>query len=149
MSREEGGHIKIVAKIDAAERTDLTPVEAVEFMRFSMLVGEAFKNAMTARGVEIVKLNYEDLGNWAYKAEYQARGDRPHLHLHIFGRVATAKRQIFPEAVQLPPRSSGFYDGFEPLNSEDVAAIKNEIERLARTEKYDLKNWSGRNIMKA
>ena len=52
-----------------------------------MLVGEAFQNAMNNRGVPIVKINYEDLGNWAYSPEHKARGEKPHFHIHIFGRI--------------------------------------------------------------
>lgn len=32
-----------------------------------MLIGEAMEIAMNSRGIPVVKVNYEDLGNWAWK----------------------------------------------------------------------------------
>jgi len=141
ISREEGGHIKIVTKTGVPDRTKLDPIEAIELMRLTMLVGEAFEAAMNNRGVPVIKINYEDLGNWAYKPEYKARGDKPHLHIHLFGRALDAKKQVFPEAVYLPARESGFYDGFAPINDEDIEEIRKQITGLESTKKYALKSW--------
>lgn len=141
VSREEGGHIKINTKTGVEDRTKLTPEAAKELMRLTMLVGESFQKAMQNRGVQIVKINYADLGNWAYKPEYKAQGKKPHLHMHIFGRVMNAKNQVFPEAVYLPARESGFYDDFIPLNSGDVKEVKKQIETLSKTDKYNKINW--------
>jgi diadenosine tetraphosphate (Ap4A) HIT family hydrolase len=101
-----------------------------------MIVGEAFEEAMNNRGIPVVKINYQDMGNWAYK-----RGEKPFLHIHVFGRAKNSVKQLFPESVYLPDRSTGFYDGFEPLNNEDVAEIKKQMEEVEKQEKYDLKNW--------
>jgi diadenosine tetraphosphate (Ap4A) HIT family hydrolase len=139
VSREEGGHIRILPKDTArlSDRTDLTPKEAIEFIRLSMIVGEALQKAMNERGVPVVKINYEDLGNWAFK-----EAKRPIFHLHIFGRAKNAKKQIFPEAVSLPDRSTGFYDGFKPLNKEDIALIKKYIQQLFKKKKFADSAWS-------
>ena len=58
VSREEGGHIKIVTKTGVEDRTKLTPKTAKELMRLTMLVGEAFQNAMNNRGIPVIKINY-------------------------------------------------------------------------------------------
>lgn len=87
-------------------------------MRLSMIVGEALEIAMNNRGVKVVKVNYQDMGNWSYK-----EGAKPYLHYHIFGRVLGAPNQPFPESVYLPDRATGFYDKFTPLNEDDVAEI--------------------------
>ena len=137
VSREEGGHIKIVAKRPVTDRTQFTPQEAIEFIRLSMIVGEAYKIAMNKQGVEIIHINYEELGNWAFK-----RKEKPQFHLQIFGRVANAKKQVFPEAVYLPDRSTGFYDGFKPLSGEDIKLIREEIERLFKEDKFQNANWT-------
>jgi len=133
VSREEGGHIKIIAKREITDRTQFTPKEAIEFIRLSMIVGEAYKIAMNKQGVEIVHINYEELGNWAFK-----RGEKPQFHLQIFGRVEDAKKQVFPEAVYLPDRSTGFYDGFVPLNESDIEAIREEIEKISKEERFQV-----------
>lgn len=137
VSREEGGHIKIVTKHGVKDRTHLAPTAAIELMRLTMLVGKAMQIAMNNRGVPVVKINYEDLGNWAWKT-----GKKPHLHIHLFGRAENAVKQVFPEAVYLPARESGFYDSFEALNEEDIKEIQKQITSLENSEKYDLKNWN-------
>ena len=76
------------------------------------------------------------MGNWAYK-----RNEKPFLHVHIFGRATNAVKQIWPESVSLPARESGFYEGFEPLNTEDIEEVKKQIFQAEAKEKYQLKNW--------
>ena len=139
VSRADGGHLRIFPKDKAriSDRRDFSSLEAIEFIRLSMIAGQALETVMNKQGIPVVKINYEELGNWAFK-----RGEKPILHLHIFGRAKNATKQIFPEAVQLPDRSTGFYDGFEPLNKKDILLIKNEVERLYQTDKYQDSNWT-------
>lgn len=134
--RTEGGHIKIVTKTGVEDRTKLTPKQAIELMRLTMLIGEAFQTAMNNRGIPVAKVNYEDLGNWAYKT-----GAKPHLHIHLFGRAENAKKQVFPEAVYLPARETGFYDEFEALDEGDIKEIQRLINILEEQDKYKLANW--------
>ena len=136
VSRTDGGHIKIITTKNVEDSTQLTPKVAIELVRLTMLIGEAMQIAMNNRGIPVVKINYEDLGNWAYKT-----GVKPHLHIHIFGRAENATKQIFPEAVYLPARESGFYEGFEPLSPDDILEIQKQILILENLEKYNLKNW--------
>ncbi len=136
VSREEGGHVKIVAKGNYEDLTQFDPCVAVEYARLLQLVGEAYPIAMNNRGVPVIWMNYETLGNWAFKTN-----EKPHFHTQIFGRVADAKKQVWPEAVNLPARESGFYDGFEPLNEPDVAELRKQIELLANSDKYSFSSW--------
>lgn len=57
-------------------------------------------------------------------------------HIRIFGRAKTATKQKYGEAVQLPKKHTGFYEGFKPLDEEDIKAIYEEIEKLLQTDKY-------------
>jgi len=43
--------------------------------------------------------------------------------------------------VYLPDRKSGFYDKFEPLNADDIAEIKKQIDLISKEQKYLDKNW--------
>lgn len=135
--RLEGGHIRIKIK-DATitDRTKIDPSTAIELMRLTIVVGEAFEVAMNKIGIPVIKINYQDMGNWAYK-----EGKLPFLHIHVFGRVADAVKQPWPESMYLPDRQTGFYDGFEPLNRDDIVAIRSEMERLFQEEKYQDNNW--------
>lgn len=138
VSREEGGHIRIRIKDKSiTDRTKLDPKVAIELIRLTMVVGEAMELGMNERGVPVVKINYQDMGNWAYKT-----GEKPFLHVHIFGRVLNVPHQPYPESVYLPNRSSGFYDNFVPLDNEDIVTIQTKIKEIFTQEKYQDKNWT-------
>lgn len=131
VDREEGGHIRIRSKINVSDRTKLTPEQAVEYMKLSMVAGEALTTVLNKQGIDIGIVNYQEMGNWSvFKPEGVT------LHMHIFGRAKTATIQKYGEAVLLPRRVSGYYDGFEPLNENDIEEMKKEIERLLSTAKY-------------
>jgi len=137
VSRTDGGDIRIKIKdISITDRTKVTPKIAIEFMRLTMIVGQALEIVMNQQGIPVVKINYHDMGNWAYK-----KGEKPFFHLHIFGRAKNAVYQIFPEAVYLPDRSTGFYDKFEPLNENDVVEIKKYIEKLFQEDRFADALW--------
>lgn len=137
VSREEGGHLRIKSKEKIfGSRMDLNPNEAIEVMRLSMMAGEALKRGMTLRGIPIIRINYMEAGNWAVKS-----GKTFFFHIHVYGRTENAKIQIWPEAVQLPSRDTGFYDNFMPLNEEDIKELKKQFYIIENEEKYKLKYW--------
>ena len=138
LPRTDGGHIRIKIKDESiTDRTKIEPKVAIELMRLTMVVGEALQTAMNNLGIPVVKINYQDMGNWAYK-----ENKLPFLHVHVFGRASNAKKQPWPESMYLPDRKTGFYGGFEPLNANDVSEIKEEIEKIFKKEKYSNKAWN-------
>ncbi len=137
VSREEGGHLRIFPKDENVSCiNDLTPSQASELIRLEMLVREAIIAAMNEQGIPVVWVNLEDLGNWAFKTN-----ERPKLHIHVFGRAATATKQKWPEAPYLPDRTTGFYDDFVPLTDEDMAVINRTINQLLTEERYSDFEW--------
>ena len=61
ISREDGGHIWIRSKKNYfASRLDLSPKEAIEVMRLTMLVSEAMVKGMKNRGIKIERINYQE-----------------------------------------------------------------------------------------
>jgi diadenosine tetraphosphate (Ap4A) HIT family hydrolase len=137
VSREEGGHIRIFPKnLEVSCINDLTPRQAIELIRLEMVVREALIEGMNQQGIKVVWVNLEDLGNWAFK-----RNERPRLHIHVFGRVFSEGKQSMPEAIYLPDRSSGFYEGFQPLTDDDMKLISNLIKEKFNDQKYNDSNW--------
>jgi diadenosine tetraphosphate (Ap4A) HIT family hydrolase len=137
LPRTDGGHIRLKVKDESIEdRAQIQAPLAIEYMRLSMIVGEALYIAMNNRGIPVVKINYQDMGNWAFKL-----GKRPYLHYHIFGRASNAVKQPWPESMYLPDRKTGFYDGFEPLNAADIEEIQKQITIVEAQEKYRLDKW--------
>lgn len=133
IDRHEGGHLVIKSKIHVRDRTKLTKEQALEYTLLSMLIGEALVEGMKKQGVDIGLVNYQDMGNWSV---FKPEG--PILHMHIFGRATSATIQKYGDAVQLPHRETGFYDTFNPLNTDDISSITAEISRLVSTEKYSM-----------
>lgn len=136
ISREEGGHIRIIPKVRISDRQDLSPEKAIELMRLTMVVGEAMKYAMKKRGVDIGRINYQENGNWGV---FKPEG--PHLHIHIYGRAKDAKSQKYGEAIHLPQRETGFYKKFRSLDEKDVEEIGGKIVSLFRESKYKDSEW--------
>ena len=137
VSRTDGGHIVIKVKDQTiTDRTKLSQKQAIELMRLTIIVGDSLEKGMNKQGIPIVKINYQDMGNWAFK-----KNESPYLHIHIFGRSKDAKKQVFPEAVYLPARESGFYEGFEPLNKEDIKIIKELIDLSFQSDKFSDSKW--------
>ncbi|HVQ43545.1 MAG TPA: hypothetical protein VMT30_01090 [Candidatus Saccharimonadia bacterium] len=131
VDRREGGHIQIRPKVPVSDRTKLSPELAVEYVKLSMVAGEAMKLALGRRGIDVGLINYQDMGNWmVFKPE------GPTLHMQLFGRARDAVKQKYGDAVSLPHLETGFYDGFEPLDEGDVRELRAEIERLMQTDKY-------------
>src|SRR5262245_25719669 len=84
VARADGGHIKITPIEKIEDRSQLTPKQATELMRLTMIVGEAMMAALNKRGVEIGRINYQDNGNWW-----------PYMHIHLYGRAKTSKNQPY------------------------------------------------------
>lgn len=131
IDRAEGGHLIIHCRLPLRDRTLLTREQALEYMKVSMVAGEALVAGMAQRGVEVGIVNYQDMGNWGV---FKPEG--PRLHMHIFGRAKTATIQAYGSAVQLPFRDTGFYDSFKPLDADDIAAIQAHTKALLVSEKY-------------
>ena len=128
VTRADGGHVIINPKVTVDDRTHLTREQAIDLVKMTMVAGEAMKTALTGRGVAIGRINYQDNGNWRHE-----------LHVHLYGRALDAKLQPYGHFLQLPPTREAFMKvmaDLEPLNAEDCAAMRSEIERLLQTAKY-------------
>lgn len=121
----------IFPKVPVRDRTQLSPRLAIEYMKLSMVVGEALKSALARRGIDIGIVNYQDMGNWGV---FKPEG--PTMHMQIYGRATTATIQKYGDAVQLPRRETGFYDNFKPLDAQDIQEIRTDIQKLLNSDKY-------------
>lgn len=136
--REDGGHICITAKVPVNDRTEFSPAMAKEFVRLSMMAGEAFVKGMALGGVNIARINYQENGNWAFRKQ---KPYKPFFHLHLYGRTEDSKTQEWGEALNFPDPDTGFYDGMTPLTDDDIANIAKCMDILSKTDRYDPKNW--------
>lgn len=128
VTRADGGHLIINPKVAVLDRTKLDRDQAMELTKLTMIAGEAMATVLTRRGIEIGRINYQDNGNW-----------RRELHVHLYGRARQAKLQPWGHFLVIPTTREAFMKemgDLEPLNAEDIAALRAEIERLLDTPKY-------------
>lgn len=139
-SRSNGGHVKVSPKIDIDHRQELPLDIAAGLMHLTIVAGEAVTNVMRANGIDVVRINYQDNGNWAHRPD---RNKKNHLHVHLYVRSNGEKHpdnderfRAFPDALVFPGPDTNYYDNFEPLTEKDCHDIKQEILRLLETDKY-------------
>jgi diadenosine tetraphosphate (Ap4A) HIT family hydrolase len=125
IDRLEGGHLKISPKVNIEDRTQLTPKQAIELMRFTIISGEAMKLAMQEIGVNIGRINYQDNGNWT-----------PHLHIHLYCRAKNAKIQKYGN-----PIIPGHKKEYKPLNKKDINRIIIHVDKLFTLKKFSNSTW--------
>ncbi len=128
VSRSDGGHIVIDPKVAVEDRTQLTPEQAVELVKLTMVGGEAMKTVLARKGIDIGRINYQDNGNW-----------RAELHVHLYGRARGATLQPWGHALAFPPTREAFrkeMGNLEPLREDDIVELRAEITRLLASEKF-------------
>lgn len=138
IDRDDGGHIKIQPKVRTVDRQQLSPKQAIELMRLTIVAGEAMTKVMNEHGVDIGRINYQDNGNWSV---FKPEG--PYLHVHLYGRAKSAKVHKYGHAIQSPLRKDypEFYENFKPLTKKDVEDIKKEIKKLFTKKKFSDSEW--------
>lgn len=126
VDRLDWWHLKINPKITVEDRSFLSPRQAIELMRLTIVSWLAMKQWMDKRWVKIGRINYQD--NWNRK---------PELHIHLYGRAIDAKIQKYWNPI-IPWHE----DWYQKLDEEDILAIKEEVELLFSQEKFsDKERW--------
>lgn len=138
-SRENGGHIVVTPKEKFVHRYELPLDLAKELMFTTMVLGEAVTQVLRERGTDVVRINYQDNGNWAYKKP----NPQPQLHVHLYIRTSHEKHPAdhprfaaFPDALYFPDPDTGYYDSFQPLTIEECSAIRGRAQQLLGSPKY-------------
>ncbi|MDD3711573.1 MAG: HIT domain-containing protein [Patescibacteria group bacterium] len=140
VDRNDGGHVVIRPKERITDRQDLTPEQAIELMRLTIVAGEAMAKVMNERGVDIGRINYQDNGNWSV---FNPEG--PHFHMHLYGRAKSAKVHKYGQACYFPhiDDQPEYYENFKPLTKEDVEEIGREMEKIFADDKFSDEKWFG------
>jgi hypothetical protein len=138
VDRLDGGHVVINPIVRVADRQQLAPYQAIEFMRLSIVTGGAMTTVLRKHGVNIGRINYQDNGNWGVFTK-----EGPYFHLHLYGRAIDAKIQKYGQACFFPHRNEQpeFYSNLKPLTPEDISALRREIENLLLLEKFSDMAW--------
>lgn len=138
VDRDDGGHIKIYPKVRLSDRQQLSPKQAIELMRLTIVVGQTMTTVMNQHGVDIWRINYQDNGNWTV---FKPEGS--YLHIHLYWRAKSAKYHKYGQACYFPHRDEdpAYYERFKPLNSSDVKDIHEEILRLFKEQKFSDSEW--------
>ncbi|MDH5533253.1 MAG: hypothetical protein OEX81_02375 [Candidatus Pacebacteria bacterium] len=141
--RDNGGHALVKPKARYSDRSEMPMDLYLSLMKLVRITGEAITNVMRKKGVDVVRINYQDNGNWSY---FPIMKKEPHLHVHLYVRANGEKHptgdkrfMAFPNALYFPFRedSPEYYESFKPYSKEDCSYIEAEINRLLDTQKYD------------
>ncbi len=140
--RNNGGHAKIFPKVSYTDRTQMPLDLYVDMMKLVKVAGEAITNVMKNKGIDVIRINYQDNGNWPY---FPSVKSEPHMHVHLYVRSGNEKHpagdlrfQAFPNALVFPFVGDfpEYYESFQPYSQDDCRDIKIEIEKLLDSEKY-------------
>ena len=123
-SREDGGHLSIEPHRVFTDRSEATPLEAIELMIATMLAGDSLLNVI---GVE--KVNYQDMGNWSINK----KGAK--LHIHAFGRHSKQLFQVRGESISFFPQGHPIYtEKYTSFNDKEVQSIIQRMELMKTSE---------------
>lgn len=140
--RNNGGHAKVAPRERYGDRTEMPMELYLAFMQLVMVTGEAITSVMRRKGVDVVRINYQDNGNWSY---FPSMKKEPHIHVHLYVRsnneehpANDSRFRAFPDALVFPFVGDypEYYKSFRPYTEQDCADIRDEIERLLNTDKY-------------
>lgn len=138
IDRQDGGHIVINPIEPVADRQMLTPYQAIDLMRLTIVAGHAMREVMRSHGIDIGRINYQDNGNWSVFAP-----GGPTLHIHLYGRAIHARIQRYGEATYFPhrDREPEFYSRLEPLTQADIRAMGHEIQKWMDAPSFSDEHW--------
>lgn len=125
VSRTDGGHIVVNPKNMVSDRTYLSPELVIEMALLTNVAGRALKDGLKERGIELGRINYQDNGNW-----------RTELHVHLYGRALDATYQVYGEPIKAARRPEDKIVQ-EPLNEDDIAAIRAKALEYAKAPGYE------------
>lgn len=140
--RDNGGHAVVSPKQRFEDRTAMPMDLYLMMMKLVMITGEAITQVMRQKGIPVVRINYQDNGNWAY---FPQSAKPPHLHIHLYVRSTDEAHpegderfRPFPQALFFPymVEDPDYYRSFKAYTQEDCTDIKDEIGRLLETPKY-------------
>lgn len=128
----DGGHLFLEVNDPAvSDRTELAGPAATECMWLTMLAGEAMAEVLPSHGIDLYRINYQDNGNWSF-----LRGERPRMHIHLYGRARDEASQTFGQALFFPDPRDGRYGTFEPIDPQIGREIAARMEALAAEPRY-------------
>jgi len=138
IDRDDGGHIVVNPVVKISDRQQLTVRQAIEFMRLSIVAGQALSSVMRKNGVNVGRINYQDNGNWGV---FKPGG--PVFHLHLYGRATNAKFQPYGQACYFPhiDQHPDFYARLRPLTEADIRGMRKEVQNLLSQEKFTNTTW--------
>lgn len=81
--RNNGGHAKITPKHHYLDITQMPTDLYLTMMQFVRITGEAITHIMRKKGIDVVRINYQDNGNWPY---FPSMNKEPQVHVHLYVR---------------------------------------------------------------
>ena len=140
VSRQDGGHLRVIPPRRVWERQELTPVELTLWSFLVAATGQAMLDTLPQ--LEGGCLNYFDAGNWALHEQAEPKGPKTakeyrRVHMHLLGRsrTATDPSWLWGEAPKFPDYAErrSWASRFERLWAEECQDIVTKVEVLLKT----------------
>lgn len=125
---EDGGHIVIYPK----DRQAYTYAFSVED-RNEMIQLEATCEKIMIEHLGADHVNIQRNGNWFFLRHPDApKGERPHLHVHIYARSKKSRRQPWGEALNFPNPKTGWLSNIHPYSISKIKLIQKKLREVLR-----------------
>jgi len=135
--RASGGHLIVNPSQEVWERSELSPVDLVQWSYLVAATGRAMLNALPA----LVDgcLNYWEAGNWALNDRANPEGPKRvqthrRVHMHIFGRSrkSTDSDWRWGESPRFPDfaESDVWASRLRPLTDDECTKVVNEANSI-------------------
>lgn len=125
IDKEDGGHICIAVKGENIFIVqDLTDEQLFELSVLTKITGEAMMKVLNSQGIDVKLINYQINGNWTFGSP-----NRANLHMHIYGRAVSAKKQVFGQSLYFPDKSkeADFYSSNKSFSNDDAYKMRKYI----------------------
>jgi len=123
---QDGGHVVIYPKARVSYTWQLAKRDRKELIDLEAACERAMLDALPADHV-----NIQRNGNWFFLLRPRAKkGTGPHLHVHIYGRSKTSRRQPWGQALKFPDPKTGWLKRISPMDKKQITAFSRRLRKL-------------------
>lgn len=123
---QDGGHVVIYPKARVSYTWQLPKRDRKELIDLEAACERAMLDALPADHV-----NIQRNGNWFFLQRPRAKkGTGPHLHVHIYGRSKTSRRQLWGQALKFPDPKTGWLKQISPMDKKQITAFSRTLRKL-------------------
>lgn len=118
LAPEDGGHLVVYPRRHVPDRRSLSVTETLAVSLLSFVAADAVNTVFEADWQ-----NYQENGNWSL-----ARGESPHMHLHVYGRSRASRTQPFGHALSFDDARGRASDDFTRPSPDQMIRLRRHTQ---------------------